>query len=124
MAEPLSGETGLDETVADLLDVDVREIDRLKTERQRHDLNLHAGDVTPSGSSVTMRERDRAGIVTPVKALVFGLVALSALVVAYFVASIVANQLVEIAATLGWWALPLFVWPGVLFVESQYQHDL
>ena len=47
-----------------------------------------------------------------------------ALVVAYFVASIVANQLVEIAATLGWWALPLFVWPGVLFVESQYQHDL
>jgi len=43
-------------------DVDVREIDRLKTERQRHDLNLHAGDVTPSGSSVTMRERDRAAL--------------------------------------------------------------
>lgn len=60
----------------------------------------------------------------PVKALVFGLVALSALVVAYFVASIVANQLVEIAATLGWWALLLFVWPTVLFVASQYQHDL
>lgn len=60
----------------------------------------------------------------PVKALVFGLVALSALVVAYFVASIVANQLVEIAATLGWWALLLFVWPAVLFVASQYQHDL
>jgi len=62
--------------------------------------------------------------VAPVKALVFGLVALSALVVAYFVASIMANQLVGIAATLGWWALLLFVWPAVLFVASQYQHDL
>ena len=51
VAELLSGEAGLDETVADLLDVDVPEIDRLMAEAQRHDLNLHAGDVTPSGSS-------------------------------------------------------------------------
>ena len=51
MAELLSGEAGLDETVPDLLDVDVPEIDRLMAEAQRHDLNLHAGDVTPSGTS-------------------------------------------------------------------------
>ena len=46
VAEPLSGEAGLYETVADLLDVDILEIDRLMAERQRHDLDLHAGDVT------------------------------------------------------------------------------
>ena len=46
------------------------------------------------------RTRSR-GIVTPVEALVFGLVALSALVVAFFVASIVANQLVAIAEPIG-----------------------
>ena len=69
------------------------------------------------------RTRSR-GILTPVKALVFGLVALSALVVAFFVASIVANQLVAIAEPIGWWALLLLVWPAVLFVASQYQHDL
>ena len=51
MAELLSGGAALDETVADLLDVDILEIDRLMAEHQRHDLNLHAGDVTPSGSS-------------------------------------------------------------------------
>jgi uncharacterized membrane protein len=57
-----------------------------------------------------------------VKPLVVGLVALAALVVATFVASSIANQLVEIAAPLAWWALLLCVWPAVLFVASQYQH--
>ena len=45
---------GLDETIADLLVVGVPEIDRLLAEHQRHDLNLHAGDVTPSGQLVTI----------------------------------------------------------------------
>jgi hypothetical protein len=110
VAELPSREARLDETVPDLLDIDVREIDWLKAERQRHDLNLHAGDVTPSRQLVT--------ILTPVKALVLVLIALSALVVAYFVASIVAHQLVEIAEPLGWWALLLLVWPAVLFVAK------
>jgi hypothetical protein len=35
-----------------------------------------------------------------------------------------ATQLIEIAAPLGWWALLLCVWPAVLFVASQYQHDV
>jgi hypothetical protein len=59
-----------------------------------------------------------------VKPLVVGLVLLAATVVATFVASSLANQLIEIAAPLGWWALLLFAWPTVLFVASQYQHDL
>ena len=49
---------------------------------------------------------------------------LAATVVATFIASSMANQLIEIAAPLGWWALLLFVWPTALFVASQYQHDL
>ena len=61
---------------------------------------------------------------TPVKPLVFGLVLVSALVVAFVVASIVANQLAEMAAPLGWWALVLLVGRLVLFVASQYQHDV
>ena len=56
--------------------------------------------------------------------LVLGLVLLAATVVATFIASSMANQLIEIAAPLGCWALLLFVWPTVLFVASQYQHDL
>jgi hypothetical protein len=51
-------------------------------------------------------------------------VLLAATVVTTFVASIVADQLIEIAEPLGWWALLLLVWPAVLFVASQYQHDL
>jgi hypothetical protein len=42
VAEFLSRGASLDETVADLFDVHVPEIDRLSAEGQRHDLNFHA----------------------------------------------------------------------------------
>jgi hypothetical protein len=58
VAELPSGDAGLDETVANLLDVDILEIDRLMAERQRHNLNLHARDVTPSGQLVTIVRLD------------------------------------------------------------------
>ena len=60
----------------------------------------------------------------PVKPLVLVLVALSALVLATVVASIVANQLLELSAPLGWWGLLLLVWPTGLFLASSRQHDL
>ena len=61
---------------------------------------------------------------TPVKSLVLGLVLLAATVVATFVASSMANQLLEIETPLGWWALLLLVWPTVLYVASSPQLDL
>lgn len=41
VAELLGRDATLDESIADLLGVDVREIDRLVAEAQSHDLHLH-----------------------------------------------------------------------------------